>query len=524
MKVAKKVLLVILDGWGLSPNKVGNAPLLAKTPNLDYIYSAFPKTSLAASGLEVGLSPGEPGNSEVGHMNIGLGRVVWENLPKIDQLIASGSFFDNAELNEIYDYIKDNGQTLHLIGLVSDGGVHSHIRHLIAMLEMAKKKGVKNVLIHFITDGRDTPPTKAIEFVRQLQASLDFFKFGRIATIIGRYFAMDRDTNWKREMAAYDLFTKNTGTKFATADEAVLASYKEDKTDEFIEAAVIGEGGMVMPGDAVIFYNHRSDRMRQMLSLFEGGQKSVKPPAKLKLLTMTQYDKTQKTPVICPSVSLANTLSDVISVAGKKQFHTAETEKFAHVTYFFKAGNEKVLKGEKDQIVPSKKVATYDKLPEMSAKGVEEKVIGAMKSQYDFIVVNFANGDMVGHTGMVSAAIKACECVDSCLGNVLVSAAAEKYRVFITADHGNCEIMINETTGDKDKEHSTDPVPFVFLNFEEKTYAPADSQGFSEDDYIQYAVGSPIGVLADVAPSILANLDLKNPSEMSGMDLSVAMM
>ncbi|MCX6808104.1 MAG: 2,3-bisphosphoglycerate-independent phosphoglycerate mutase [Candidatus Berkelbacteria bacterium] len=524
MATKSKVLLVIMDGWGLSPTEKGNAPFLAKTPTLDYIYEEYPKTSISASGIEVGLSVGEPGNSEVGHMSIGLGRVVWENLPRIDQSISSQDFFKNEDLISLYDNLIKQDKTLHLIGLVSDGGVHSHFRHLVAFLEMAKMKGLKKVIVHFISDGRDTAPSKALEFVRQLESAFKFFKFGRIATIVGRYFAMDRDKNWDRESQAFDLFVNNVGAHYLKAEEAILDSYKHDTSDEFIKPAVIGEGGKIESGDGVILFNHRSDRMRQLLSLFEGGQRKWKPPTKLQLLSMTQYQKEQKTKILFPSINMANTVSEMISKAKRTQFHTAETEKFAHVTYFFKAGSEKVLHGEKDQIVPSKKVPTYDKLPEMSAFEVRDKVIYSLNKKYDFVVVNFANGDMVGHTGVIPAAIKACETVDNCLGEILKIAAAQEYRVFVTADHGNCETMINDETGEVDKEHTTNPVPFVYLNFEKHPFAPETGKVISKDYYLQYATSIPIGVLADVAPSILANMGIKKPAEMSGIDLSVAML
>jgi 2,3-bisphosphoglycerate-independent phosphoglycerate mutase len=513
---------MILDGWGLSPEKKGNAPLLAKTPTLDYVYSSYPKTSLTASGMEVGLSPGEPGNSEVGHANIGLGRVVWENLPRIDQDIAQGRFFENKILNDLYDNVIKNNSTLHLIGLVSDGGVHSHIRHLISLLELAAKKKIKNVCVHMISDGRDTAPKNALEYVKQLDAAFEYFKIGKIATIIGRYSAMDRDKNWNRQIKAFDLFVDNIGDAYATAEEAINANYKNGKSDEFLEACVIGEGGKIGPKDSVVLFNHRSDRMRQTLELFTGVKKTKNLPRGVKIVSMTEYDKTQKAPPIFPPINLENTLSDLISKKGMTQLHTAETEKFAHVTYFFKAGNEKVLRGEKDEIVPSKKVSSYDKLPVMSVAEVTKKVETGLDKEFNFIVVNYANGDMVGHTGVLEAAVKACEAVDAVLLEVLAKASEKGYKVFITADHGNCEKMISEK-GEPDKEHTINPVPFVFLDFSKKPFVFDPSVKYSEEDYLQYASSTPIGVLADIAPSILANLKIGQAKEMSGMDLSIAM-
>ncbi|MFA7253650.1 MAG: 2,3-bisphosphoglycerate-independent phosphoglycerate mutase [Patescibacteria group bacterium] len=521
MSLANKVLLIILDGWGLSGKKEGNAPLLAKTPILDYVYSTYPKTSLTASGLEVGLGQGEPGNSEVGHLNIGSGRVIWENLPKIDQMIANGELYKNKALLEIIDHVKKNNSTLNFIGLVSDGGVHSHIMHLSSMIEFAAKQGIKNINIHMITDGRDTPPSIAASYAEQLEAFCRGVGAGKIVTLVGRYLAMDRDKNWDREKQAFDLFTQNIGEKYDTAKEAIDDNYAAGKTDEFIEASVIGEGGKVSENDGVIFFNHRNDRMRQLLDLFEGGEGAAVPTG-LKLITMTQYFKGQKSEFILSSQNLENTLSEIVSKNGGTQFHTAETEKYAHVTYFFKAGKEEPYQGEVDEVVPSKKT-TYDKLPQMSAPEVRDQVVASLKEGYNLVIVNFANGDMVGHTGVLEAAVKACEEVDRDLGLVLEGAAEHDYRVFITADHGNCEEMIALDGTTPNKEHTSNPVPFVYLNFENHPYRPT-SVPFLEPDYLQYAIGTPVGVLADIAPSILANLEIPLPGEMGGMDLSVAML
>lgn len=519
--MSNKVMLIILDGWGLSPSETGNAPLLAKTPVLDYVYNTYPKTSVSASGLEVGLGAGEPGNSEVGHLNIGSGRVVWENLPRIDQSIESGEFEANEVLNNTFKHVLDNNSVLHLIGLVSGGGVHSHIRHLAKIVELAAKNNIKNVVIHFISDGRDTGPKEAPEFAIEIEGVCKRLGVGHVATLIGRYFAMDRDKNWDREKKAMDLFLENTGEKFSTLKEAIEANYSKDKLDEFIEPAVIGEGGKISANDGIILFNHRSDRMRQTLDLLYGAE-GTKIPENLFITTMTEYSKEQKAPAMFKPVDRSNTLSDVIANNGSKQYHTAETEKFAHVTYFFKAGNETILKNEEEVIVPSKKVPTYDQLPEMSAPEVKEKVLSAIKDNFDFIVVNFANGDMVGHTGILNAAIEACEDVDKCLLGVFDTASKAGYKVILTADHGNCEVMIDETTGTPNKEHTTNPVPFVYLDFTKIPFSFVETL-YSQEEYQMYAIGTPIGVLADIAPSILANLQLSQPLEMSGMDLSIAM-
>ena len=521
MSNPNKVMLIIMDGWGLSPSELGNAPLLAKTPTLDYIYSNYHKTSIQAAGLEVGLNPGEPGNSEVGHMSIGSGRLVWENLARIDQNISSGDFFKNGLLNKVFENAASDDRTLHLIGLVSDGGVHSHIRHMISIMEAASKHKVKKILVHFISDGRDVDPKSAISFIKQTQTALDYFKIGSIATMIGRYYAMDRDNNWDREKKAFELMVSNDAERFKTAEEAIEKNYKNGKTDEFFEPAVIGEGGTIREHDSIIFFNHRSDRMRELLSLFEG-KNAGQPPKNLVMATMTQYDKKQATPALFAKVEMKDTLSAWLSEHDLSQFHTAETEKFAHVTYFFRGGDEEVEPGEKDKLVPSKKVESYDKAPLMSAEEVTAVLTSALKSNYNFIVVNYANGDMVGHSGVLNATIRACEEVDQCLAKILPVASENCYKVFITADHGNCEHMINDKTGEPDKEHTANPVPFVYLDLIANPFLPVKTE-FSKKDYLTFCSATPIGLLADVAPTIIANLGLKKPSEMSGMDLTMAM-
>ncbi len=523
MKGKSKALLIILDGWGLSPVEKGNAPFLAKTPTLGYIYSAYPKTSLSASGLEVGLSPGEPGNSEVGHMNLGSGRVVWEKLPLINQSIDSKEFYRNPVFLQAIDYAKRHKSKLHLVGLVSDGGVHSHIRHLLTLVDLAAQQNLKDILIHFITDGRDTAPKQALSFVDQLEANFKYLGVGQIATVIGRYFAMDRDKNWDRTKKAYELLTQNTGQHYPGAAEAISRQYASKKTDEFLEPAVIGEGGVIGDNDAVIFLNFRSDRMHQITDAFtlaEGFAHHF--PQELFLATMMPYRKNQSAPAVFPKEELAGVLAEVLARAGLRQYHVAETEKYAHVTYFFNGGREGKHEGEAQVLVPSKKVATYDQAPAMSAAKVTAKVKEAILAEYDFIVVNYANGDMVGHTGQLPAAITACEVVDASLAEVLAEASAKEYKVIITADHGNCETMIDEATGGPNKEHTANPVPFIFLDFAAQ---PLSSQkfDFSKEDYFSYAGGSPVGILADVAPSILVILGIAMPGEMAGMDLTAVL-
>lgn len=517
-----KVLLIILDGWGLSANDHGNAPLLAKTPCLDHVYLNYPKTSLSASGLEVGLGVGEPGNSEVGHLNIGSGRVVWENLPRINQAIENNTLVENKSLKDLLAKVKKTGKSLHLIGLVSDGGIHSHTNHLIALMKIAKESGVKNIYIHFISDGRDTEPRQAEKFAQEVNEAIRLNKCGKIVSLIGRYYAMDRDKNWDRQMKAFDLFTSAVGTNYPTIEQAIQANYAKGKSDEFINPSVIDGGKPIEEGDAVFLFNHRSDRMRQLLDLFSG-KEGAKVPGGLNVFTMVRYDKKDTNPVLFEAINLENTLSQVIAKSGLTQFHTAETEKYAHVTYFFKAGVEKELAGETDEVVPSKKISTYDKLPEMSAKEVTQKVLMSIDKGFDFIVVNYANGDMVGHTGVLAAAVLACEVVDANLSLTLSAASKQGYKCFITADHGNCEVMIDDLTKEPNTEHTTNPVPFVFLDFQAKPFNPSPVT-IAKEDYFQYAVGTPVGILADIAPSILSTMGLARPSEMMGMDLSIAML
>ncbi len=524
-----KVLLIILDGWGIAASEKGNGPLSAPTPVLDYVYETYSKTLLGASGIEVGIIPGEPGNSEVGHSNIGSGRIVWENLPKLNQMIRDGALEKSRAIVDAIKNVTATRGTLHLIGLVSDGGVHSHIDHLIKLIEIAANNEVANICVHFIADGRDTPPKKAGEFVKQLEAAFKKFGVGKIATMIGRYFAMDRDKNWDRTQKAIDLFTKNLGTHYRSPAEAVRGNYRFQKTDEFLEPSVIGDGGRVQDKDVIIFFNYRNDRARQLLAPFDQYQRKIDVklqnytrPRDIYVCTLTQYYSDTNIPVVAvPSPAESkNPLGEVVASAGLPQFHCAETEKFAHVTYFFNSGRDAIFPGEKDEIVPSKKIATYDQAPAMSAQDVTEKVLSAISSQYPFIVVNYANGDMVGHTGVWEAVIKACSTVDECLGRVLPAASSAGYKAILIADHGNCEVMVDEKTGEPHKEHTINPVPFVYFDFIARSYD--FKQGNAEatkSRYVEFANRPPIGVLADVAPSVLALLGLKKPEDMGGMDI-----
>jgi 2,3-bisphosphoglycerate-independent phosphoglycerate mutase len=520
----RKTMLVIMDGWGLSPVTDGNATYLAKTPTLDHIYGNYPKISITASGVEVGLTRGEMGNSEVGHLNLGTGRVVWESLPRIDRAIETGEFEKSAELINILDKAKSG--KLHLIGITSTGGVHSHINHLYAILDVAKKRGVKDACIHFVSDGRDTSPKAALGTAEQLLTKIEQIGLGRVSTLVGRYFAMDRDSRWQRTEKAYRLMTEGKGKETNSLTEAIEQSYKDQVFDEFIEPVVIDKTGLIEHGDTIIFYNFRVDRVRELLEAFcsfdfNGFRRNKITP--LSIATMTEYDARYGLPVMFKPTNLKNTFADSISSAGLTQFHTAETEKYPHVTYFFNGGVEKPHVAEKDVIVPSPKVPTYDKKPEMSAFELSEKVISAIIAEEDFILVNFANGDMVGHTGILDASVKACEAVDQCLEKVMLAASGKGYYVFLTADHGNCENMIDPVTGEPDKEHTTNPVPFVAMDFISKPFVSGAETLFTREDLIEYSSEGPAGILADVASTILSVMGVEKPEEMIGTDLTKLM-
>jgi 2,3-bisphosphoglycerate-independent phosphoglycerate mutase len=517
-----KVLLLILDGWGLSTIDYGNAPFLANTPTLDYIYSTYPKTSLMASGLEVGLSPGEAGNSEIGHLNIGTGRVVWEDLPRITHAISSGEFFENPALVQALDNASNHNSSLHLIGLVSDGGVHSHISHLLAILKAASDRHIDQVYLHFISDGRDTLPKQAETFINEVEQAFAQLRVGKIATIVGRLFAMDRDNNLDRTDRAFSLFVNNVGQSFSTATQAILSAYQYDKNDETMEPAIIGQGATITDNDSVIFFNFRNDRMRQLSDMFLSSNNIERVPKNLFITTMTQYSLNQTAPTLFAPISLVNPLAAVIANTNLSQLHIAETDKYPHITYYFNGRSEQVFPNERDFMIPTKQVDSFDLYPLMSAPEISNAVVAGVNAGFDFIVANFANGDAVGHTGTLPAAIKACEGVDALLQKILAAASAAGYRVLLTADHGNCESMIDELTKEANKNHTINPVPFVYFDFVTKPFDFKPTV-FSKEDFFQYASGTPIGVLADIAPSVLANLNLPQPEDMSGMDLTVAM-
>ncbi len=501
---SRKVLLMILDGWGLAQIKNVSAIDKANTPYINSLFKKYPTSRLEASGLAVGLPEGQMGNSEVGHMNIGAGRVVYQDLVKINKAVEEKELDKNPVLLDALSYAQKNNKAVHLIGLLSDGGVHSHIRHLEGLCTIAAAHGLKNVLIHAFMDGRDTDPKGGVKYLADLEQHLRKTT-GRLATIIGRYYAMDRDKRWERVKLAYDLMVKGTGTPSTDAIASMEASYAEGVTDEFIKPLVMVDTagkpvGLIQTGDVVICFNFRTDRGRQITQVLtqqdfpDFGMRKMD----LHYVTMANYDDSFKdVQVIFDKDNLNNTLGEVLSKAGKKQIRIAETEKYPHVTFFFSGGREEPFPGESRILCPSPKVATYDLKPEMSAADIRDKIIPELeKGEADFICLNFANPDMVGHTGVFSAAVKACETVDLCNQAVTEVARKNGYSIIIIADHGNAELMINED-GTPNTAHTTNLVPCILV-----------------DD--QYKGKIKDGKLGDLAPTILRLLGLPIPKEMTG--------
>lgn len=506
MDPVKPVMLIILDGWGVRTMQHGNAPYLADTPNYDRWNTTLERSLLDASGEAVGLVPEQMGNSEVGHLNLGAGRVVYQDITRINIAIREGRLHENAAIAGAMDGVKAGGK-LHLIGLVSDGGVHSHKDHLLALIDIAADHGL-NPVLHLITDGRDTPTASGIGFVEEVEAYIGAKGVGRVATLSGRYYAMDRDQRWERTRQAYKTMTARAGERYASASEALRASYANDVTDEFVVPVVIGDddaGLTLAAGDSVLCYNFRSDRMRQMARLFtgehpEGFDGDIVD--NLHVTTMTEYMDGLPVQVAFPPQYLTNTLAETLSKAGKTQYHTAETEKYPHVTFFFNGRTEEPFAGEDREIIPSPKVATYDLQPEMSAPALRDATLQRLQDHDDdFILVNFANPDMVGHTGSLEAAIKACEVVDQCAGALVEAVTAKGGVALVTADHGNCDRMIDEITGEAHTYHTTQPVAF-----------------FAVSNHTFYDM-RPRGALCDVAPTVLALLDVAQPAEMTGVSL-----
>lgn len=501
-KSAKKhpVALIILDGWGIGRNEPGNAVLAARTPVMDRLLATYPHSTLRTCGEDVGLPAGQMGNSEVGHLNLGAGFIVYQWITRIDKAIRDGDFFDNPVLVSTVDDCIAHDSTLHLMGLVSDGGVHSHTRHLIALLELAKQRGLSRVAIHAFTDGRDTAPTSGLGFVTALEAAATAIGTGRVATVSGRYYAMDRDKRWERTKRAYDAIVEGIGPIAVSASAAVSASYEAGVTDEFIVPTVIGKPEPMQPGDAVIFFNFRSDRGRQLTKAisepdFSGFGRQRPLYQSVPVTTLTRFEEGLPVAVAFEPHDVTEPLARVISEAGLSQFHCAETEKYAHVTFFFNGGREVPFPGEERVLVPSPKVATYDLQPSMSAPGVTDAVVTAIESaRFDFIIVNYANCDMVGHTGVFAAAVEAVESVDSCLGQVLDALRAAGGCAIVTADHGNAEEMIDRDTGKPMTAHTTNPVHVVLVT--------------PDDHPLRHATLRTDAILSTAAPTVLKLLGL----------------
>ena len=498
--MSKKALLMILDGWGFGNQGKGDVIFNTPTPYWDYLMSTYPHSQLQASGENVGLPDGQMGNSEVGHLNIGAGRVVYQDLVKINRACADNSIMQNKEIVAAYSYAKENGKNLHLMGLTSDGGVHSSLDHLFKLIDIAGEYGIENTYVHCFMDGRDTDPKSGAGFIGQLVEHN-----AKIASIIGRYYAMDRDKRWERVKVAYDLLVNGEGKKAADMVKAVEESYAEGVTDEFILPIVnAAYDGTIKEGDVVIFFNYRNDRAKELTVVLtqqdmpEAGMHTI--PG-LQYYCMTPYDASfQGVHILFDKENVENTLGEYVASKGLKQLHIAETEKYAHVTFFLNGGRETPYEGEDRILVPSPKVATYDLQPEMSAYEVRTKLVEAIREdKYDLIVVNFANGDMVGHTGVYSAIETAVKAVDECVKDVIEAAKETGYEAIIIADHGNADNAVN-ADGSPNTAHSLNPVPFVYVT-ENKDVKPAD------------------GILADVAPSVLKIMGLPVPAEMTGKQL-----
>ena len=500
----KPTLLAILDGFGLTNHVEGNAVAAANTPNIDKYLEMYPHTQIGASGMAVGLPDGQMGNSEVGHLNIGAGRIVYQSLTKITKSINDGDFFTNPSLVKAVNNVKENGGALHLMGLLSPGGVHSHIDHLKGLIDLAKKNDIKEVYVHGFLDGRDVAPASALEYIAEIENYMNEVGVGKIATLSGRYYAMDRDNRWERVELAYNAMVLGEGETATSAVEAVEKSYHDNKTDEFVLPTVIDKAGTIKNGDSVVFFNFRPDRAREITRAindrqFDGFKRNT---LNLVFVTMTEYDSTLEGVEVAfgPEV-LTNTLGEFLAKNGLNQLRIAETEKYAHVTFFFNGGVEEPNANEDRQIVASPKVATYDLKPEMSAYELTETLIGKInEDKYDVIILNYANPDMVGHTGVFDAAKKAVEAVDECLGKVVDAVLAKEGRVFVTADHGNAEQMIDYSTGKAMTAHTTGPVPFIYI--------AKDAKPLREG-----------GKLADIAPTMIEAMGLEKPVEMTGESL-----
>ena len=509
----KPTVLMILDGYGLNDNVMSNAVAEAETPVMDELMSTCPFVKGYASGLAVGLPDGQMGNSEVGHLNMGAGRIVYQELTRITKEIEDGVFFENEAFLKAIENVKNNNSALHLYGLVSDGGVHSHNTHLYGLLELAKRNGIENVFVHCFLDGRDTAPQSGKDFVAELEAKMNEIGVGKVATVIGRYYVMDRDNRWDRVEKAYKALTEGVGVEATDAVTAIADSYEKGETDEFVLPTVIMENGApvatIKANDSVIFFNFRPDRAREITRAFcmdeFDGFNREQGRIPLTYVCFTEYDATiPNKEVAFHKVEINNTLGEYLSKCGKTQLRTAETEKYAHVTFFFNGGKEEPYEGEDRLLVKSPEVATYDLQPEMSAYKVCAGLVDAIESQkYDVIIINFANPDMVGHTGVEAAAIAAIEAVDKCVGDVVEAIKKVDGQLFICADHGNAEQLVDYESGAPFTAHTTNPVPFILVNYDE-----------------EYTLREG-GCLADIAPTLLEMMGMEQPVEMTGKSLLV---
>jgi 2,3-bisphosphoglycerate-independent phosphoglycerate mutase len=511
MKIKKRSMLIILDGWGARDDNHGNAVAQAATPNLNQLHMQYPCSLLTTFGNAVGLPDGIMGNSEVGHLNIGAGRIVYQDLLRIDQAIADGRFFDNTAIIQLIQTVQKAGSTLHLMGLVSDGGVHSQLTHLLALLDLAVEKQIKQVAVHAIMDGRDTPPTGGADYLQTVQSHLDKIGSGFIASICGRYFAMDRDKRWDRIEKAFRLYTRGEGISEKNALTAIQNAYRKNETDEFIKPIIITDAngaprGQVKDGDGILFFNFRADRAREITRAFTDQTFNAFDrdpwPDLCGYTCMTLYDAEFTLPIAFEPKSMQNILGQVVSDTGLKQLRIAETEKYAHVTYFFSGGREEPFPGEDRRLIPSpREVATYDQKPEMSAIEVTQEVLKRLDSDaYDLIILNFANMDMVGHTGDLTAAVKACETVDRCVGQIVAKLQEKQWSAMITADHGNAEKMIDDD-GNPHTAHTVGRVNCILVDDDLKGKVLQD------------------GALCDIAPTLLQIMGLPQPQEMTGSSL-----
>ncbi len=519
----KPVVLMIIDGFGLAPDADGNAVAKAKMPYFKHLVSTYPAMTVQANGAAVGLSWGEMGNSEVGHLTIGAGRIFYQSLPRITLAIETRAFFENAVLFQAITHAKERGGTLHLMGLVSAGGVHASQEHLHALLDFCKEQRMTTVAVHAFLDGRDAKYDSGLGFIQETEKKMAEIGVGRIATLAGRYFAMDRDNRWDRIQQAYEAIALGKGAMATSATEAIQAAYAEKVYDEQFPPTVLTDQGApiatVKPGDAILFFNFRPDRARELTKAFVLPNFEKFPRAYIRdvlFVTMTEYEKDLPVEVAYPPQLIENCLAKAVSDAGMRQLHIAETEKYAHVTFFLNGMVEQEFPGEDRVIIPSPRVSSYDQQPEMSAPQIAERVVKEIAAgQYDFIALNFANPDMVGHTGNEPATILACEAVDKAIGQITDAALAVGGAVVITADHGNAEEVKNLATGDMDKEHSTNPVPFLIVaKHLEGIKAPTGDVVGGD-----LSMTPPVGMLADVAPTVLKLLEIPQPPEMTGSSL-----